>query len=415
MPPQPPPAGPPRVPPSGPAPLAPGDPAYRRLLIGLFLAGVATFAQLYSPQGLLPLVSADLGVGAHRAALLVSAGTLGLALSVVPWSMAGDRWGRRRAMVVSMVSASLFALAGVLAPTFEAMLGLRLLEGMAHGGVAGLAVALLAEEVAPRAVATAAGTYIAGTTIGGLSGRLIALPVAEAFTWRTGMLAVTVVGVACTAAFLAVTPQARRFTPSPTSVARLVRIVRGHLGSAELVAMYLQAALLMGGFVALYNFVGYRLLGPPFSWAPTAAGLVFLAYLAGTWSSPRAGRLAARFGRLPVLTGATAAMAAGAALTLVPHPAVLVGALVLTTGAFFAAHSVASAWSGTAAPHGRAQSTSLYNLAYYAGSSLFGWLGGVFHESHGWTGTVLMVVALALTALAIAVVVLRGRGTAPAR
>ena len=80
----PPSAGPPAVPPSGPAPAAPGEPAYRRLLIGLFLAGVATFAQLYSPQGLLPLVSDDLGVPADRAALLVSASTLGLALSVVP-------------------------------------------------------------------------------------------------------------------------------------------------------------------------------------------------------------------------------------------------------------------------------------------------------------------------------------------
>ncbi|PZQ74713.1 MAG: MFS transporter, partial [Micrococcus luteus] len=98
-----------------------------------------------------------------------------------------------------------------------------------------------------------------------------------------------------------------------------------------------------------------------------------------------------------------------------PHPAVLVPALVLVTGAFFAAHAVASAWSGTAAPTGRAQSTSLYNFAYYAGSSLFGWLGGVFHESHGWPGTVLMVLALVLTALVSAVVVLRGRGTAPAR
>ena len=256
----PPSAGPPAVPPSGPAPAAPGEPAYRRLLIGLFLAGVATFAQLYSPQGLLPLVSDDLGVPADRAALLVSASTLGLALSVVPWSVAGDRWGRRRAMVVSMVSASACALTGVLAPTFEAMLGLRLLEGMAHGGVAGLAVALLAEEVVPHAVAAAAGTYIAGTTLGGLSGRLLALPVAEASSWRGGMLAVTVVGVLCTVGFLAITPRARRFTPSPTSPATLVRIVRGHLRSPELVAVYLQGALLMGGFVALYNFVGYRLL-----------------------------------------------------------------------------------------------------------------------------------------------------------
>ena len=225
----PPSAGPPAVPPSGPAPAAPGEPAYRRLLIGLFLAGVATFAQLYSPQGLLPLVSDDLGVPADRAALLVSASTLGLALSVVPWSVAGDRWGRRRAMVVSMVSASACALTGVLAPTFEAMLGLRLLEGVAHGGVAGLAVALLAEEVVPHAVAAAAGTYIAGTTLGGLSGRLLALPVAEASSWRGGMLAVTVVGVLCTVGFLAITPRARRFTPSPTSPATLVRLSLIHI------------------------------------------------------------------------------------------------------------------------------------------------------------------------------------------
>src|SRR5699024_11815319 len=46
---------------------------FRRLMAGLFFAGVATFAQLYSPQGLLPLISADLDVTADQAALLISA------------------------------------------------------------------------------------------------------------------------------------------------------------------------------------------------------------------------------------------------------------------------------------------------------------------------------------------------------
>lgn len=121
-----------------------------------------------------------------------------------------------------------------------------------------------------------------------------------------------------------------------------------------------------------------------------------------------------RVGRLRVLAGSAGLMAAAAALTLVPHPAVLVPALVVATGAFFAAHAVASGWAGTAAPTGRAQSTSLYNLAYYAGSSLFGWLGGLGHEALGWTGVVVLVVGLALTALAVAVVVLRGHPEARA-
>ena len=57
----------------------PGQRGYRRLLFALFLAGVATFSQLYSPQGLLPLISSDLQVSAADAALTVSTATLGLA------------------------------------------------------------------------------------------------------------------------------------------------------------------------------------------------------------------------------------------------------------------------------------------------------------------------------------------------
>ena len=76
----------------------PGSPAYRRLLVSLFFIGVATFAQLYSPQGLLPLIATDQGVSADRAALMVSAATLGLALGVIPWSYIGDAVGRKPAM-----------------------------------------------------------------------------------------------------------------------------------------------------------------------------------------------------------------------------------------------------------------------------------------------------------------------------
>ena len=71
-----------------------GTPPYRRLLVALFFIGVATFAQLYSPQGLLPLISQDLEVSADQAALMISAATLGLALGVIPWSYIGDAMGR---------------------------------------------------------------------------------------------------------------------------------------------------------------------------------------------------------------------------------------------------------------------------------------------------------------------------------
>jgi len=87
---------------------------------------------------------------------------------------------------------------------------------------------------------------------------------------------------------------------------------------------------------------------------------------------------------------------------------VLIGLLVATAG-FFAGHAVASGWTGAEAVVGRAQASSLYNLFYYAGSSLFGWLGGVFLVSWGWAGTAGMIAGLALLAGVLAVLLLRGR------
>jgi len=72
-----------------------GSAAYGRLLAALFCAGVATFAQLYSPQAVLPLISKDLDVGAANAALLISSSTVGLAIGVIPWSALADRIGRK--------------------------------------------------------------------------------------------------------------------------------------------------------------------------------------------------------------------------------------------------------------------------------------------------------------------------------
>src|ERR1044071_8001516 len=62
--------------------MAPGGPGYRRMSLALFLAGVATFALLYSTQALLPLVSSGFGVSASAASWTVSGATGALALFV---------------------------------------------------------------------------------------------------------------------------------------------------------------------------------------------------------------------------------------------------------------------------------------------------------------------------------------------
>ncbi|MCY7404156.1 MAG: MFS transporter [Cryobacterium sp.] len=400
-----------------------GSSDYRKLLAGLFFAGIATFAQLYSPQAVLAQIADDVGVSAADAALVISASTLGLAVGVIPWSIMADRLGRVRAMSIAVIAATVFGLLVPFAPTFSLLLTGRLVEGLMLGGVPAIAIAYLSEEIEPRHAARAAGTYVAGTSIGGLLGRLVAGPITELANWRVGVLTVGALCAVAAVLFITLIPAPRGFVPRPfvprvghkrgahelgTDLS-LVMLLRANLTSPRLLALYAQGFLLMGGFVALYNYLGFRLAHDPFNLPQALISLVFVAYVAGTWSSAQAGILTARFGRWSVLLSSLACMTAGVLLTLSTVLAIVLLGVLLATAGFFAAHAVASGWTGAEAQVGRAQASSLYNLSHHTGSSLFGWLGGVFFVQWGWVGMVGMVAGLAVVAAALTVALLQPR------
>ena len=397
---------------------AKGSAAYRKILAGLAFAGVATFAQLYSTQAVLPMMAAELQVTAAEAALTISLATVGLAVTVLPWSFLADRIGRVRAMMWGISAATVLGLLVPLASSFPMLLGLRMLEGMALGGIPAIAIAYLNEEVNKAHAAMAAGTYVAGTTLGGLAGRLLAGFVGELWGWRAAALAVSLLAAVAAALFLVLVPQARGFTAAVAGGFRgAFRTLAGHGRNPRLLALYIQAFLLMGGFVAVYNYLGFRLSGEPFGLPATIISLIFLAYLSGTVSSRWAGGLAARFGRRTVLIAGTVLMVAGLALTLTALLPLIMAGLLLFTGGFFAAHSIGAGWTGVIATTGRAQAASLYNLAYYLGSSVIGWAGGLVFQSLGWTALALTVIGLACTTAVITAVVhpARAAGAATVR
>jgi predicted MFS family arabinose efflux permease len=382
-----------------------GSRAYGRIILGLAFAGVATFAQLYSTQAVLPILASDLQVTAADAALTISLATVGLAVTVIPWSFLADRIGRVKAMAWGISVATVLGLLVPLSTGFAMLLGLRLLEGMALGGIPAIAIAYLNEEVTKAHAAVAAGSYVAGTTLGGLAGRLVAGPAGELWGWRAAALAVSVLATLAAVAFLALVPRARGFTAAKAGLRGAVRTLGGHVRNIRLMALYIQAFLMMGGFVAVYNYLGFRLSAEPFGLPATVVSLMFLAYLSGTFTSRWAAGLTMRFGRRNVLLAGLALSTAGLALTFTPSLALILAGLVVFTGGFFAAHSIGAGWTGAIASTGRAQAASLYNLAYYLGSSIIGWAGGLLFQSYGWNALAAAVMVLAcLTAVTVAVV-----------
>lgn len=374
---------------------------YKRLVAALLFAGIATFAQLYSVQGILPLIASNLQITPSQSSLAVGLATVGVAVAVLPWSVVADRIGRVRAMSISIVTATVLGLIVPLSSSLPMLLSIRFFEGAALGGLPAIAIAYLSEEVHPKHTALAAATYVSGTTLGGLLGRVVAGPVAEYTDWRIGTMTVSMVAAVSAVLFLVLAPRPRLFEKRPDDGPSLGTRLWTNLRDPRMLALYAQGFLLMGGFVAVYNFLGFRLEAVPFGLPQSLISLIFVAYLSGTVSSRVAGQMAVKFGRGPVLASSTAVMIAGVGLTISNNLAIILTGLVVLTVGFFAAHAIASGWTGQRAVVGRAQATSLYNLFYYGGSSVIGWFGGVIFQHVGWTAMALFVMGLAVLAAVV--------------
>ncbi|WP_255621871.1 MFS transporter [Pseudonocardia sp. DSM 110487] len=388
-----------------------GTPTYRRLGAAMWCAGLATFVLVYCVQALLPTLAAEFAVSSSAASLALSATTGTLALAIVPLSAVAESWGRTRVMTAALAASAVLGVLAPLAPTFGALVTVRALQGVALAALPALAMAHVTREVAPRWLGGAVGLLIAGNTIGGLSGRLVAGAVADVAGWRVALAVIGGLSLLCTVAFRLLLPPALAPAPARVRLRELGGPLRAQLADPGLRCLFGIAFLLMGAFVTVYNYLGFRLLAPPFTLPAALLGLVFLGYLAGTWASTGAGRLGDRWGRRRVLWAAVLVAVAGAWATLPDSlPVVLAGLIVVTVG-FFAAHSVASSWVGRRAsmlPAGSpAVASSLYLFAYYLGSSVGGALGGIAYDLGGWPAVVAYVTALFAGALGLALTLRR--------
>lgn len=388
--------------------LRPGTPEYSKAIIALIAAGLASFNAMYATQALLPALTEQLHVSPASASLTVSAVTGMLAVAIIPASILSERFGRGRVMIISAVVATMIGVALSASPTIEVLVVGRAIQGIFVAGVPAVAMAWLAEEMSAESLPAAMGKYVAGTTIGGLIGRLVPAGVLELGNWRWALLATALLALAFAIVFAVLLPNQRNFEPKAITVRRELAALAGHWRNRQIAGLYILAFLLMGVFVSLYNYLGFRLRSD-FGFSEAAVGLVFLIYLVGTWTSARAGAFASRIGRTAVVGIGIAATAAGLLLTLSDHLVVALLGMAVMTGGFFAAHSTASGWVGALAESNRAEASSTYLFCYYLGSSALGYLSGLVFHHTSWGGLILALLGLLAVAGATLLGLVRGR------
>jgi MFS transporter, ACDE family, multidrug resistance protein len=120
----------------------PARPPAMALIFSITVTGILANT-LVGPA--IPDILDDFGVPDGRAGLFVAAGTLpGIVVAPVIGLLA-DRFGRRNVVAPCLVAFGGFGLLSALAPSFEALVGLRLLQGIGSAGLINLAVVIIGD------------------------------------------------------------------------------------------------------------------------------------------------------------------------------------------------------------------------------------------------------------------------------
>jgi len=156
-----------------------------------------------------------LGIPTSRIGILGGAYTLSAALAGILGAGFLDRFDRRVALAVAMLGLVVGTALGGLSVGLFSLLGARLLAGAFGGPATSVALAIVADVVAPAERGKAIGTVMTAFSVASILGVPAGLRLSQWFGWRAPFFAVALLGLVLTAV-------AFRLMPS----------LRGHLGTS---------------------------------------------------------------------------------------------------------------------------------------------------------------------------------------
>lgn len=377
---------------------------FRNANIALFLGAFNTFAIMNSTQPILPNLASEFNLLPASASLSQSVTTLTLAFCLLIAGSISEVYGRKVIMSISAVVSSVLAILSGFSSTFELLLLIRVLQGVALAGLPAIAMAYISEEFDRKDIPFAMGLYISGNTIGGMSGRLIIGLIANIFTWRSALIFIGVIGLLNSIGFVLLLPESRHFIAKRMDVRSLTGSLLGHIANPRLLLIYGMSFLMMGSFVSIYNYIGFELIAPPYLLDRRLVSFVFLIYLTGTFSSTFLSSMSARHRRSHIIIPSMLIMILGTVMTLSGILVVTVLGISLFTFGFFGCHPINSAWVAGIAKSSKAQASSLYLFFYYAGASVGGTVSGIFYQSFGWIGIVIAISSFVIASLVFLIV-----------
>ena len=376
-----------------------------RVLFALALGAGFSVAAIYYSQPLLPLMGRDLHLTVNQMGLIPTLTQAGYALGILFLLPLGDRYDRRRLILMKSAALALLLLACSLTQQLTSLLAVSLLLGM---------VATLAQDIVPAAAILApdgrqgkmVGTVMTGLLLGILLSRTVSGVVGAAFGWRA-MYQLAAASILLVGLLLwSVLP--RFATHSTLGYPALMKSV------AHLWLRYpalRRAAIAQGflsvGFSAFWSTLALMLL-EKYHLGSAAAGAFGIAGAAGALAAPLAGGLADRVGPERVTRlGAALVTAAFAIMLLMPllGPAGQLMLIALAAVGFdLGLQSSLVAHQNLVyklEPQARGRLNALLFTGVFIGMALGSALGSRIYALASWQGVVLLATAAGAAAVAV--------------
>ncbi|MFG3514494.1 MFS transporter [Streptomyces bobili] len=361
------------------------------LAAGTFLMGTTEFVI----AGLLPELSAGLGVSTAQAGLLITAFAVGMIIGAPAMAMATLRLPQRQTLILALSVFSVGHVVAALSTSFTVVLAARIVTALATGAFWSVGFVVATDAAGPQRATRATGVMIGGLTLANVVGVPIGSFAGQIVGWRGPFWALAALS-ALAAVFIG------RFIPTQEQRAALSpRAEFGALRQGRLWLALSAAVFIMGGVLATYSYVTPLLTdraGIPAGAVPFVLIAFGVGALGGTTTGGRLGE------RRPMGTTITAAAATALVLLLMiplSTNAVTVTVLVFLMGLTgFAVNPVVTAlamrFAGDAPTLTSALTTSAFNVGVAGGS----WVAGLALDSSlGLTGPPLVGTVIAVLTL----------------
>jgi predicted MFS family arabinose efflux permease len=355
-------------------------------------AGFTAFVNVYALQSLLPSLADAYHTDSTSISLAVSATTLAVALAS---PFAGWLVGRLTRGALTKISVGGLVFCGLqvaMAESIETLILWRFIQGLFLPILIAGVLAFMAEDFSSEKLSRATSHYVTWTIVGGFAGRWIAGVTASHWGWRQALFVLALAN-ACAGAVLIASLAGPACRIPSRKAPRLSDFVKS-LGETDLQSAYLVGFSTLFTMVGAFTYVTFHLSQAPFQLSSEGLGKVFCVYLLGIAITPVVGRLLHRWGVAGTI-GMTGRLAvAGLMLTLIPHLYCVVTGLSMICVAGFGTQAAVSSYIAHLGQDRKTVGAGLYLSAYYLGGSFGAFIPGLAWERYGWSGCVLLLVAV---------------------